>query len=279
VQLILSDLTARKQSKTRLAELLDKRGGKYHGIDDKKESTMFNVYTGVEFGSLVPDRRGLAVSLTIATPPGRARSAESRARAHFWESMSGKRLMQGGLIALIWRRGPDTDANLGIIASSSRDLVASAKENRDRLTLRIVFFDPMVELQILEALKRRGGRGTEMKLLIEAPVMFEAIRPFLEALRVEPETIPFAKYLVHSPSTHLKTLKIDPPSYARVPGFSYELSSLFDEEAGVRELKMIVTNPASVMAAREGLRRSRMDPSQVDAVVDTLTREISLIQG
>jgi hypothetical protein len=134
-------------------------------------------------------------------------------------------------------------------------------------------------LHILDALKHHGSQESGTTILLEAPVMFEAIRPFLEALHVEPETIPFAKYLVHQPATALKTLTIDPPQYSRVPGFRYELSSLFPDEAGVESLKMTVTDPNSVAVVRQELKRSRLDSSQADAVADALTREVSLIQG
>jgi len=239
---------------------------------------MFNVYTNVKFSSLVPDRRGISLSLSIDAPPGRARSAQSRVRANYWDTVGKKRLMQGGLVALVWKSGTNIDVNLGIIASSLRDLTDSAKRHNERLDLRVVFFDSNIELRILEILKR-PGEGNRTVLLLESPVMFEAIRPFLEALRVEPESVPFAKYLVHHAPAIFKTLKINPPRYALMPGFSYELSSLFPEEAGVQELRMIVTNPNSVEAARQELRRSRLDPSQADAIVDALTRELSLIQG
>jgi hypothetical protein len=63
------------------------------------------------------------------------------------------------------------------------------------------------------------------------------------------------------------------------PDFYYQLSSLFPEEAGVNDLKLIPTNADSVAAARQALMGSRLDPSQVEAVVNTLTRELSLIQG
>jgi hypothetical protein len=110
--------------------------------------------------------------------------------------------------------------------------------------------------------------------------MFEAIRPFLEALRVEPETIPFREYLVHHPPGFFDTFRIQPPAYALVPNFSYKLSSLFPPEAGIQDLGMSVTDPTSIDHARQELRRaSRLDHSQVDAIVETLLRQVSLIQG
>ena len=78
----------------------------------------------------------------------------------------------------------------------------------------------------------------------------------------------------------LKTYPVDPPAYGRLPGFEFNLTSLFDASAGVHDLKLNVTSVDSVNATRHLLReKSRLDPSQADAVIDALTREVALIQG
>ncbi|TFK44429.1 hypothetical protein BDQ12DRAFT_672980 [Crucibulum laeve] len=279
IQLVRDDLLNHSK-KTQLAELIAKHGGKYRSFADAQDSIMFNVYSNVKFFSLTPDRRGLSVTISFDAPPGRARSSQSRARVAFWEGMSGKRLMQGGLIALVWKKGAHVTVHLGILASSLKELTASAKQNADSVSARIVFFDPDVELRILDTIRHPAGeRQLDSRVLVEAPVMFEAIRPFLEALRVEPESLPFKEYLVHRPYNYFRTCTIAPPKYARVPGFSYQLASLFPPEAGVADLKMVVSDPTSVAAARLALQRSRLDLSQADAVVDALCREVALIQG
>lgn len=277
MQLVREDLKAPVRVKTRLSDLIEKGGGKYRGFADGQDGIMFNVYTDVGFLSLVPDRRGISVGLSLEVPPGRARSPQGKARAAFWEGVGGKRLMQGGLVALVWKSGVEVAVHLGTLSSSLRDLTDSAKRNPDKVEVRVVFFDHTVELRILQALKRPENQRGSTKVLVEAPVMFEAIRPFLEALRVEPESIPFGRYIVHRPQNF--SYQVDPPKYALVPGFNYQLRSLFSEEAGVQDLKMSVTDPASVDVARQALRQSRLDPSQADAIVDALTRELTLIQG
>ena len=266
-------------SKTKLGDLINKRGGKYRGFADGQESIMFNVYTNVVFTPFTPDWRGISVGVGFDTPPGRARSAQPRARAMFWEGMSGKRLMQGGLVALVWKTGHNVSVHLGVLASSVREVTESAKRDADRVSVRVAFFDSAVELRILQTFKN-SEHDIGIKVLVEAPVMFEAIRPFLEALRVEPETIPFGKYLVHRSHGFFDNLLIDPPAYALVPGFSYDLSSLFPPGSEIANLRMSVRDAASVDHARQELRRaSRLDPSQADAVVGTLMREVSMIQG
>jgi len=172
-----------KSMNTKLATILANQGGKYH---DSNSGVAFNVYTGVKFHSLTPDNRGLSVDISFDSPPGQARQFSARARAVFWELMGGKRMMQGGLVALIWSResGRDIEICLGTIASSSKELAESARRRRDRVSSRIIFFDSEVEVRILNALKKSHRAQADEILLVEAPIMYEAIRPFLEALTV-----------------------------------------------------------------------------------------------
>ena len=193
-------------------------------------------------------------------------------------------MMQGGLIALIWSRdnGRNVDVHLGTIASSSTELTESVERSASRVSIRIVFFDSEVEERILEALKFPQSVQGNNILLVESPVMYEAIRPFLEALTMEPKTIPFQDYLVHRPLGFFHTHSVKPPRYACFPRFKYRLNCLFDPGAreGGADLTMTPNDPQSVENARNELKRgSRLDPSQVDAVVDALTREVTLIQG
>lgn len=282
VQLVYDDLEKLQIRRTKLWDLLQKQGGKYRSLVDTQDSLMFNVYTGVQFRSLDPGWKGISVRIVIDTPPGRGRSGPAGQRVSFWESMSGKRLSQGGLIALVWKSERGTTVHLGVIASSSRELTDSVRLSPDYIELRIVFFDASIELRILEELRkiRHSNSYSDTKLLVESPVMFEAIRPFLQALQTEPEDIPFSRYLVHQPSAQLETIEIQPPQYARLPDFKFELSSLFDAESRIDHLTLTISDRESVQRARSQLRqRSRLDPSQADAVVDALTREVALIQG
>ncbi|KIK93721.1 hypothetical protein PAXRUDRAFT_828683 [Paxillus rubicundulus Ve08.2h10] len=280
VQLVHDDIKVLNRSKTKLGEILQKGGGKYHGLADSQESVMFNVYPEVVFSSLVPDHRGLSASLSVQTPPGRASSPQVNARVAFWKGMSSKRLAQGGLIALVWATGHDVSVHLGVVASSLEDLTEYVRQDRSRVKIRIVFFDSKVELRILAELRNRRSSSDGIKILVESPVMLEAIRPFLEALKREPEVVPFPRYLVFHPPGYLNTCTVDPPKYARLPRFTFQLSSLFPKEAEVEDLQLNVSDEVSIQHTRAELHRaSRLDPSQADAVVDALTREVALIQG
>ncbi|RXW21902.1 hypothetical protein EST38_g3950 [Candolleomyces aberdarensis] len=286
LQLVQHDLIDRDKSKTKptqLANIIKQKGGKYKGFVDKEDSVLFNVYTNVSFTGVHPDRRGISVKVAFDTPPGRGRSAKARERVAFWEGVSGKRLIQGGLIALVWEEGGDISIHLGVLATNIKEITDFVKENANatQTVARIVFFDTSVQLRILQDLKKTQNRrkSPSTKLLVESPVMFEAIRPFLEALRVEPETLSFKDYLVHHPIGYFPNSPILPPKYSRMAGFQYQLAPLFSPDSGVTDLRLSVNDPESIASARDALKSSRLDPSQADAVVDTLLREVSLIQG
>jgi hypothetical protein len=242
---------------------------------------MFNVYTGVKFISLDPGWKGMSTRLLIDTPPGKARSDRPGARTAFWDTMGGKRLIQGGLIALLWVTTTGISVNLGTISSSFRDpdVKDFVRSSRDQLRLKITFFDSDVEMRVLQSLHNKSTGDDGFKVLVESPVMFEAIRPFLLSLKSEPEIMPFSKYLAHRPPAYFETCAIEPPKYSTLPGFSFQLSSLFSDDSGIKDLRLTVSDPVSIANAREELRNSRLDPSQADAVVDALTREVAMIQG
>ncbi|KDQ16534.1 hypothetical protein BOTBODRAFT_107034 [Botryobasidium botryosum FD-172 SS1] len=281
VQLVVADMLKPARERTRLSLLLNDNGGRYKGFLDTRDSVMFSVYTGVTFGPTDLDRRGLSFGLEFDSPPGRARAVSSAVRAAYWESASRKRLMQGGLVALLWKSTsaePPT-VYLGVVSSSADDLKSSSRHSQHRLRIRVVFFDSTADLRLFQAL-RQPQANTGVRILLEAPVFYEGIRPFLEALKRDSALVPFPRYLAHSEKGSLNDISIDPPLYTTIPGKMLELKSLFPIESGVNTLPFSTTDVESVLQARTELKRaSRLDPSQADAIVDALCREISLIQG
>ncbi|QRV96757.1 Zinc finger, NF-X1-type [Ceratobasidium sp. AG-Ba] len=279
IQLVVSDLRKPPASETLLSKIIKSKGGRYAAPANVQESVIFSVFTNVSFEPLTLNNRGTSVGVVVDAPPGKARSKQAATRVGYWEQVTKKRLMQGGLVALIWKDSLDRlDIYVGTIASSPRDLVESSRKSEDRVSFRISFFDTAAEIRIVRALQnRRTSSGTQV--LIEAPVFFEGIRPFLEALKVDPERLPFARYLCHQSSEELKSVSVAPPSYSLTPQFAFELKDLFPDDAGVSSLALSTTTPESISRARAELRASRLDPSQADAVVDSLTREVCLIQG
>ncbi|KAG9045578.1 hypothetical protein FS837_006065 [Tulasnella sp. UAMH 9824] len=249
----------------------------------QNDSVMFCIYTGVNFKTMECDgRRGLAVDLTFDTPRGRASDPSPAKRSAYWESVGKRRLMQGGLLGLLWIPPSSSTGDirfyLGTVTSHLDDIRRSARQSANRLALKVSFFDTEVDIRILKALQQRRPSDEGTKILVEAPIMFESIRPFLETLKSRPPTsIPFSRYIAHHDSGDLSSVTIDPPAYV-TPRFAFNLDCLFDYTPPIN-LSLQPRDELSVQNARNALKRSRLDPSQADAMINALISEVSLIQG
>jgi hypothetical protein len=257
---------------TTLEKLLASKGGAYRtsGIN----SVFFYLYTGARFAPVKAERRNFTVGLLLDAPPGGARDSNGKKRAEYWDHS--KRLQRGSLVALVLISPDRFQVFLGTIISTGADIGESAKADAKTIQLRISFFDPEIEIMALH-LQPISVDASTYAVLLDNSIMFEAIQPFLRTLQeVEPTSIPFANTISHSGS--LDTMKAEPPRYARVPWFRYNLQCL--AKPGLNIPSLDVNDEAAVALARQHLvRSSLLDGSQADAVIGTLTREVSLIQG
>lgn len=149
-----------------------------------------------------------------------------------------------------------------------------AQDDRPRIGFGLHFLDPAEAVRTFQDLK-----AGDLRLLVESPVLYPAVWPFLETIKaVNPRDIPLSKYFV--PDAKLSGIAIDIPAYAKAPGFKWDLTCLHQPKSKIKELHFRPTRPSSVAAARGLLRKfSKLDPSQADAVMDSLNREVALIQG
>jgi hypothetical protein len=206
--------------------------------------------------------------------PGAPRDKDKKRRAEYWEHS--KRLQQGSLVALALISPGRFQVFLGTIVSNGLDVAESAKANESTIQLRISFFDAEIELMALRCQPISVDQST-FAVLIDNKIMFEARRPVSsDSQNVEPTSVPFSDLISHS--GNLASMPVGPPRYTRVPQFKYNLQCLARPGEIISSLD--VNNATSVAIARQELMRSSaLDPSQVDAVIGTLSREISLIQG
>lgn len=255
---------------TMIEKKIEKKGGLYRSSGHY--SVMFQVYTNVDFSPVKAQRRELTVGLIMDAPAGDARSEDRKVRSEFWRGSN--RLSSGRLVCLLVVRGRNVNIFPGIISTSSA-LVEYSKAFEDQIEIHVRFFDPEIELRALRGDCLTGDKS--YSLLIDNSTMFEAIRPFLATLNsVEPTSLPFSRYI--SQTSELRTVEILAPRYALSPGFAFTLGCL--AKPGKHIDPMDVNDPLSVQRARLQLRDySSLDPSQCDAVVDVLTREVALIQG
>ncbi|KAK0451375.1 uncharacterized protein EV420DRAFT_714274 [Desarmillaria tabescens] len=256
-----------------LQKLLKAKGGMY-----RNDSTMFHVYTNVEYAPLEAERRGFTVGLVVDAPPSeRARHPDPKARREFWEHSGSRRLSAGSLVVLVIAHFRRLRVYAGSVSSSTDDIIESSKVHQSRIAIRVNFFDPDVELGALRHEKITVDEN-RFAFLMDNNIMFESIRPFLEKLRsVEPTSIPFSNYICED---NLGGVAVAPPRYSRNPRFRYTLDCLSKGSAREYIYQLDATSPLSIRRARLQLKRSSsLDPSQCDAVVDALTQEVALIQG
>lgn len=117
-------------------------------------------------------------------------------------------------------------------------------------------------------------------VLVKSDIMIESIKPYLQALQnIEPLDVPFAPYL--QLVARLGNMKIDLPSYSRLPEFRWELKHLLKADADVQRTTSFDPNDLhQVQDARNLLEdQSLLDVSQANAIVDMLTQEVALVQG
>lgn len=265
----------RRGELTKLEQVLAKGGGAYKSTG--YDSAFFRVYSNATFSPVKAERRDLTVGLELDAPSnGDARNKDAKKRQAYWEH---SRLLQSGsLVVLVIILNGNLRVHLGTISSYGKDIAESSKASKERIQVRISFFDPEVELMALQ-MQRKKATGSTM-FLLDNDVMYEASRPFLEQLQtVEPTEIPFARYIAHSGP--LENILILPPKYTTAPRFSFKLSSLAKKGVNAQQVRDLnMRQPGAVELARKQLLEySELDPSQVEAVINTITRELSLIQG
>jgi hypothetical protein len=124
--------------------------------------------------------------------------------------------------------------------------------------------DAMVAAAVM---RRPDHHEDDIRIIVESPVLWESIRPFLEALqRTNPITMPLADYIRHADPVNID---VQPPAYALEPGFTWDLTVLLKDHAEGRDAsEALIMNPRdanSVAVARERLAiEGKLDPRYVN---------------
>lgn len=264
----------RKRELTELEKLLESGGGLFKSAG--KNSVIFNVYTDVHYAQLSTQPQGFAIGLNVRCPPGPGRDPDWMKRVDYWKNAGSKKLSSGSLVALVLVSRGSSMVYLANLVSTADDIAESAKYLEDSIQVQATFFDPEVEIEALRKEKITIDMNT-FAILIDTSTMFESIRPFLKTLgTMDSTSIPFSRYICAQ--VPLDDIEVRPPKYTTAPGFRFKLQSVAKPGQIIDPLD--VNNPASIARARLQLQQfSVLDPSQADGVVDSLTREIALIQG
>lgn len=131
------------------------------------------------------------------------------------------------------------------------------RPDRPLLEFGLSFLDPNRGIQMAQQVTPRSDTAVT-RLIIECPVMYESIRPFLESLKgTDPHRLPMSRYLI----TEQQQNEVALPGYSVKPGFKWDLSSLLSEKAQTGEVGMAPMSASSVSAARTTLKQhGKLDP-------------------
>ncbi|BEJ11584.1 hypothetical protein CspHIS471_0200440 [Cutaneotrichosporon sp. HIS471] len=269
IHAVAKDFQSEHFYRTELSRRLNEGGGWY--VDHSADSDSV--------------RYGLVIHIAADAPPGRARIGTFKARSEFWETS--KRMPQGGLVALITKNKAGTGAQELEVAIATLTMYPTLFRNikvphgsRSRFSFGIHFIDDMVGMEAVRIFQQGDHSHVQTRFLLESPVLYESVRPFLQTLQeVDDLRVPLQEYLVHS---NLRGKKINMPRYMQdSPERVWDLSCLFkDDNSDVTLCQFSPHNEVSVTNARETMyEHGKLDPSQSDAVIASLCREIALIQG
>lgn len=127
-----------------------------------------------------------------------------------------------------------------------------------RVRFGISFIDFKDSLAVANLINQHGQNASTTRVLVESPVLYESVRPFLEALqKADPVLLPLSEYIRHGG----ERTKIDLPAYSTRPGFHWDLKVLLQENADIDELSMDPSSRGSIESARQALHTyGKLDP-------------------
>ncbi|GAB0138195.1 hypothetical protein EsDP_00006437 [Epichloe bromicola] len=217
-------------------------------------------------------------------------SLKAKDREAWWQQS--RRMQTGALVCLI-----DASENVGFFVVSQSTLRSKEDEKSRRQTskaekpedgqskptytlsddseflyviLQLVESNAEEVQRLLEWYRAIGA--TERKFLVEFPgILLDSFKHTLTALQdiYKKPNVPFSDLI--APSSEKKTdVLVQPPLFARRPGFNYKAHCL---RKGLIISAVGDTEPGELVAC------STLDHSQSSAILNTLSRELSLVQG
>jgi hypothetical protein len=185
-------------------------------------------------------------------------------------------LQQGSLVALAVISPGRFQVFLGTIVYNGLDVAESAKADEGTIQLRISFFDAEIELMAFRCQAISVDQST-LTVLVDNKIMFEAVDSFFRILKdVHPP--PSTSLIWCHTLEILSRCRLDLRDTRAFRSSKYNLQCL--ARSGNIISGLDVNNATSVAITRQELiPSSTLDPSQVDAVIGALSREVSLIQG
>ncbi|KAF9280989.1 hypothetical protein BGZ74_002480 [Mortierella antarctica] len=248
-----------------------------------------NVYGNVQVFGMIQDKSKVGnIMIRFSQPPQIQGVTGNKyyKRNEFWWGCK-NRLMYGGLVYLVSRTEGPLDGEQNASTPNTRMILAVvARRNMDALSkdpkkaqIYIKLADPREYLLLLNSASEKSSKHW---YLVESPgVCCGSYRRILKALQQSiPASMPFGKYLAPTIEEQAEITNVsnfvEPPIYACAPTFQYDLSVLVRGQ----ECRLDVNSTTSVERAFRTLQaHSSLDDTQATALIDTLRREVALING
>lgn len=269
VRSLLYDLGTKVGSRRKdLMGFLTRGGGRWRSKDNNN-SVDLNLYNDVNFVEISVFQHQLTLMMSFRPPPGFQRASKI--------SVS-KKLEKGNTVGLLHHTGDSVSDKSKVYLGTIVDDVSVVNH---RHIVRVHFHDPEVYLAAVQNLNQRRSKTMGGRMIFfEVPgFLLSTVEPFLTRLQtVEPTSIPFDNIIAASTVANFVMKAVEPPQYARNPQFSFKLGNLLTNEG--EELSMDANNQNSISTSKETLKMdSGLDDSQVEALVNSLTREVAMIEG
>ncbi|CAG8544268.1 4974_t:CDS:2, partial [Cetraspora pellucida] len=267
---------------------LREHGGrhKYDSSADGTNGSDLNVYANVRFSEIKVDkRRGFSCRMEFTQPPMRRHSENKNSRLQYWNKS--RKLMNGSLVCLLWPSDKNSSDNanndpqfslyFGTVSLRDENLLAQKKLTA---VVDISFIDTSIYIIALkDIMKKNSNKQTTGCFMVESTgVYFESYFHILRTLKeTTPSSLPFERYLAPQEIESSSFAIVDPPTYARAPGFEFDLSELLEDKT--KQLKLSVADISSHKTVVQNLQSlSRLDESQAQSLVNSLCREVALIE-
>ena len=244
------------------------------------------------------DRMGGLELLVRCHQPAAVRSLSAKKRKEWW--MQTKRLQAGALVCLLsiggsvmfcvvsettMRNAEDTEARRrrpmakgdpGPL-NNDQGKMFTLSDDSEVLFVRLQLVDPKKH-DLGHALRWYQNVGpSQRRCLVEFPgILLASFKDTLAALQrmYQQPNIPFSELIAPTENNKHTTGAIERPRYTTKTGFSFDLGCLTTGKKGP-----FSATPQSMPKPEEVTAKTTLDPTQAKALINTLSRGLSLIQG
>jgi hypothetical protein len=228
---------------------------------------------------MLNNRAGLQAQMSFSQPHF-TRKGIAVDKRKYWEES--RRLEEGVLLSFIWVHNSAVEHMFFTVAERSTD---TRKENNLTHSDRVATITIKLTTQTREAvealldLSRRRIHGVLLEFPNILPATFVPVLDNLQRMQ-RLSRLPFRDWIVPDRIDGSLDTKLDvpPPLYARHPGFTFSLDSIFKPGATPMSLQPSDSSEDLHLIA-ELETNTELDHGQCVALVAALTREFAMIQG